>query len=135
MPDEPVWIRQNVALAIHARQVAEHGGDAAIRDLGLLDSALTRPQNLHAYSPSDADLAALAASYAYGIAMNHPFADGNKRTSNAVCRTFLRRNGHDFSASGEEQYVIWMQIAAGERSEDDLGAWIRERLVKLRTEN
>ena len=87
---EPKWIRAHVVLAIHLRQLAEHGGDTGVRDLGLLASALARPRNLLAYAETEPDLAALAASYAYGIAQNHPFIDGNKRTAYVVCRSFLK---------------------------------------------
>jgi len=90
---EPVWVRDDVVLAIHRRQLAEHGGGGGIRDEGLLASALARPKNLLAYSGEQPDLAALAASYAYGIARNHPFVDGNKRTALAACLVVLEANG------------------------------------------
>lgn len=125
---EPVWVRDDVVQAIHRRQIAEHGGVGGIRDEGLLASALARPKNLFAYSDEASDLAALAASYAYGIASNHPFLDGNKRTAFVVCRTFLLLNGQDFSASREEKYQAFFRLAGGDLSEAELGTWLRERL-------
>ncbi len=122
---EPVWVRDDVVLAIHRRQLAEHGGGAGIRDDGLLASALARPKNLLAYSDEEPDLAALAASYAYGVARNHPFVDGNKRTAYVTCRTFLVLNGRDLEASREEKYLAFLRLAEGELSEDELAAWIR----------
>ena len=125
---EPVWVREDVVLAIHQRQLAEHGGGSGVRDPGLLGSALARPKNLLAYSEPAADLAALAASYAYGIAKNHPFVDGNKRTAFVVCRTFLLINGHDLDASREQKYRTFLALAEGAIAEDELTTWIRERL-------
>lgn len=125
---EPVWVRDDVVLAIHRRQLAEHGGAGGIRDEGLLASALAKPRNLLAYSEEAPDLAALAASYGYGIVRNHPFLDGNKRTAFVVCRTFLLLNGLDLSASKEEKYQTFLRLAEGALSEPELGAWIRHRV-------
>jgi death-on-curing protein len=126
---EPVWVRDDVVLAIHRRQLAEHGGGEGIRDPGLLDSALSRPKNLLAYSTEEPDLALLAASYAWGLARNHPFVDGNKRTAYVVCRTFLRLNGRDLDASQEEKYLSFLRLAEGRLTEQALAAWIREHLT------
>ena len=126
---EPVWIRDDVVLAIHLRQLAEHGGAEGVRDEGLLASALARPRNLAAYSDEAPDLAALAASYAYGIAKNHPFVDGNKRTAFVVCRTFPKLNGHDVNASQEEKYLTFLKLADSRLSENELADWIRDHLV------
>ena len=123
------WIREAVVLAIHQRQLAEHGGAEGIRDRGLLSSALARPQNLAAYSEDDLDLAAFAAAYAYGIARNHPFVDGNKRTAFVVCRTFLLLNGKDLDATREEKYLTFFDLARGAISEDELAEWIGQRLT------
>lgn len=128
---EPVWIRTDVALAIHRRQLAEHGGSEGVRDAGLLASALDRPRNLAAYGDPAPDLAALAAAYASGVARNHPFIDGNKRTAFVVCRTFLILNGSDIAASREDKYSTFLRLAKGELSDEDLAAWIRERLAAL----
>ncbi len=124
---EPVWIRDDVALAIHQRQIAEHGRAEGVRDLGLLQSALARPKSLLAYAVPEPDLARLAASYAHAIAKNYAFVDGNKRVAWVVCRTFLRLNGVDINASQEQMYLTFMQLAGGELSEIDLASWIRER--------
>ena len=126
---EPVWVRDDVALAIHIRQLAEHGGADGIRDMALLESALARPRNHFAYSDAP-DLAELAASYAYGISGNHPFVDGNKRAAWVVCRTFLRLNGHDVDAPAGEKYVVMLQVASGGLSEEALADWIRAHLRK-----
>jgi death-on-curing protein len=125
----PVWIRDDVVVAIHRRQLAEHGGAAGLRDQSLLASALARPKNLLAYSEAGPDLAALAASYAFGSARNHPFVDGNKRVAFVVCRTFLLLNGHDVEASRQEKYLTFLALADGSLSEEGLVAWIRKRLV------
>jgi len=128
---EPVWLREDVVLAIHRRQLAEHGGGEGVRDLGLLDSALARPKNLVAYSDSQdgPDLATLAASYAWGLARNHPFVDGNKRTAYVVCRTFILLNGRDLEASPEEKYLTFLRLAEGRISEEELASWIRDHLA------
>jgi death on curing protein len=120
-----VWIRDEVVLAIHRRQLAEHGGLEGIRDEGLLQSALHRPKNLLAYAESPPDLADLAAAYGYGIVKNHPFMDGNKRTAYIVMRTFLKLNRYDLQASDEEKYQIWIDLATGKISEMELAEWIR----------
>jgi len=123
---EPQWLLESSVLAIHHEQLAEHGGLDGVRDPGLLSSALMRPRNLFAYTPDAADLQALAASYAFGIARNHPFLDGNKRTAYVACRTFLIINGADFQASPSEKYDTFLALAEGQLTEDDLAAWLRE---------
>jgi death-on-curing protein len=125
---EPIWIREDVVFAIHRRQVIEHGGVQGVRDKNLLLSALARPRNLLAYSDQKPDIAALAASYAFGIARNHPFIDGNKRVALVVCRTFLKVNGCELVASQEEKYVTFLRLAEGRLSEEELAEWLRERL-------
>jgi death-on-curing protein len=128
---DPVWIRTDAVYAIHSRQIAEHGGGDGIREPGLLESALARPQNLAVYSDSgnQPDLAALAAAYAWGLARNHPFIDGNKRTAYVVCRTFLKLNGRDIEASPEEKYLTFLRLAEGRLSEPELASWIRDHLI------
>lgn len=121
-----VWIATEVALAAHAEQLAEHGGGDGIRDAGMLDSAMARPQNLAQYG--DPDAAALAAAYAFGIARNHPFTDGNKRTAAVVSETFLMLNGYELGATDAELVVAFVALAAGELGEDELADWFRQHL-------
>jgi death-on-curing protein len=121
-----VWIATEVALAAHAEELAEHGGGDGIRDAGMLDSAMARPQNLAQYG--DPDAAAVAAAYAYGIARNHPFTDGNKRTAAVVSETFLMLNGYALGATDAELVVAFVALAAGELGEDELADWFRQHL-------
>lgn len=125
---EIVWLLEETVRAIHSRQISEHGGSPGLRDEGLLLSALARPKNLAAYGDPLPDLAALAAGYAYGIARNHPFIDGNKRTALIAARTFLLINGANLEASQEEKYVTFLRLAEGGLSEDELVGWICERI-------
>jgi len=118
------WISAAAAVAIHAEQIAGHGGDEGLRDSGLLDSAMARPQNLAAYGAPDA--AALAAAYAYGIARNHPFVDGNKRVAAVVSETFLMLNGHVLTATDAELVVAVLALAAGDLSEEHMTDWFRQ---------
>lgn len=120
------WIERSFVLAVHGDQIGAHGGSHGLRDEGLLDSALARPQNLAAYA--DPDLAALAASYAFGLARNHPFVDGNKRTALVVCETFIVDNGGSLEASDAELVVLFESLAAGQVAEDELVEWLREHL-------
>jgi death-on-curing protein len=122
-----VWLLEETVIAIHQRQVSEHGGIEGLRDEGLLSSALARPQNLLAYAQPRPDLAALAAAYAYGIARDHPFADGNKRTALVAARTFLLLNGVNLEASQDEKYLTFFQLAQGTVTEEQLADWIRKR--------
>ena len=118
-----VWVSTAVAMAAHVEQLAEHGGGEGVRDPGLLESAMARPQNLAKYG--DPDAAALAASYAFGIARNHPFVDGNKRTAAVVAGTFLGFNGFRLTSTDPELVVAFVALAAGELSEDELADWFR----------
>jgi death-on-curing protein len=127
-PVNVVWVREDVVLALHLRQLAEHGGGEGVRDEGLLQSALARPQNLLAYGDPTPDLASLAAAYAYGIARNHSFVDGNKRTALVVSRLFLLLNGVNLVATQEEKYLTFLKLAAGELSEEELASWVRAHL-------
>jgi death-on-curing protein len=120
------WIGAGVALAAHAEQLAEHGGSDGVRDEGLFESALARPRNLAAYG--EPDVAALAASYAFGLARNHPFVDGNKRTAAVVMEAFLNLNGAILNATDPEIVVAILALAAGELGEEELAAWLRERI-------
>jgi death-on-curing protein len=121
----PKWITPEITLALHDRQLAEHGGQTGLRDESLLLSALARPQQLLSYGDPPPDLCALAASYAYGIAKNHPFLDGNKRTAFVVYRLFLKWNGIELLADRTERYTTMLALAAGEISEDAFTDWLR----------
>jgi len=130
--DEPRWVRADVVHAIHLRQLAEHGGAEGLRDKGLVSSALSRPRQRWHYGDPPPDLAELAAAYACGIARNHPFVDGNKRTAFVVCRLILVLNGRDIEAGRDEKVTTFLGLAAGTLSEQELAEWIRERLVSDR---
>ena len=123
-----VWLLEETLTAIHHRQIAEHGGSEGFRDEGLLLSALARPQNLLAYGEPAPDLASLAAAYAYGIARNHPFVDGNKRTALVAPRTFLILNGVDLEAPQDHKVLTFLSLAEGAVSEEELADWIRKRI-------
>jgi death-on-curing protein len=118
--------------AIHDRQIAEFGGLEGVRDRALLESALARPQQLLAYGDPAPDLADLAASLAFGLARNHPFADGNKRTALVTYRTFLRLNGFDLHATPEEKFVTMLALAVGRLPEREFAAWLRTRLLPVK---
>ncbi|MCH4891780.1 type II toxin-antitoxin system death-on-curing family toxin [Sphingomonas sp. SFZ2018-12] len=126
MPRQWVWVDVGVAVAAHHEQLAEHGGAAGLRDENMLHSAMARPLNLMAYG--DPDAAELAASYAFGIARNHPFVDGNKRTAAVVSETFLALNGYRLDCSDAELVVTFLALAAGELGVDQLTDWFRAHL-------
>ena len=117
------WIKESSVLAIHEEQIAEHGGLAGVRELPLLQSALARPQNLEAYG--NPDLADLAAAYAVGIARNHAFLDGNKRTAWVVTETFLLKNGYELIANDRDGVMTMLAVADGTMSEPELAIWLR----------
>lgn len=123
---EPWWLDERVALALHDRQLAEHGGPSGVRDGGGLASALARPINRWAYGEDD--FCALAAAYGFGIARNHAFVDGNKRTAWVAVRLFLRKNGVSLKFSEKEAITIVQALAAGELTEDELADWLRQHL-------
>lgn len=120
------WIDRDVLLAAHEEQIQEHGGAAGIRDEGLFDSALARPQNLAAYGEPDA--AALAASYAFGLAKNHAFVDGNKRIALIALELFLELNDFALTADDAQCVIVILSLASGAFSEGDLAEWIRRHL-------
>jgi death-on-curing protein len=117
------WVSAEVLLAVHEEQLAEHGGAAGVRDLGLFESALARPQNVAAYGNPDA--ADLAASYGVGLAKNHPFIDGNKRTAFVAVELFLALNGHDLVADDADCVLTMLAVAAGSLDEPGFAAWLR----------
>jgi death-on-curing protein len=124
--DPWVWLSMRMILAAHDEQLAEHGGLAGVRDEGLLASAMARAKHLASYEAADA--AALAASYAFGIARNHPFNDGNKRAAFVALEVFLDLNGLDFNAPDEECVLTMLDLAAGQLDEAALAQWIRGHL-------
>jgi death-on-curing protein len=125
---EPVWLDTDIVLDIHAEQLAIFGGGDGMRDLGLLESALARPLNKFAYG--ETDLAALAAAYAFGIARNHPFVDGNKRAAFGAMIVFLGLNEIDLDVPPEAATAIILDVAAGEIDEDGLTHWLRDNWPK-----
>lgn len=126
---EPTWVRTDVALHIHTAQLAEHGGREGLRDLNGLESAMASPRNLFAYGDPPPDLAAMAAQYAFAIACNQVFTDGNKRTALVVCRTFLLLNGEDLRATNAEKYSAIIRLSEKEIDVVQMAAWIREHLA------
>jgi death-on-curing protein len=127
-PKEPVWLSYEQAVAIHSRQLRRFGGAAGLRDEGLLRSALERPLNKWQYER--ADLAELAAAYAFGLGKNHAFVDGNKRIAFMAMMTFLRLNGIRFAPEPAHATAIILSLAAGEVSEESLTRWIRDNWPK-----
>jgi death-on-curing protein len=127
---EPIWIDKPEVLIAHSMQLAEHGGSDGIRDETLLDSALAKPRNVFAYAGS-VSLPRLAASYAFGIARNHAFVDGNKRTALVVSEGFLRVNGLKVVSPPEEKYFTFLHLADGSLTEDELTAWFTKHAVPL----
>ncbi len=123
---EPKWVTQDVIMAVHDRQLAEHGGGTGVRDIGMLESALARPINQWTYGQDD--LASLAAAYAFGIARNHPFVDGNKRTAWVAARLFIALNGGALAFDKADAINTVLALAAGDLPEDALAEWLRERL-------
>lgn len=125
----PVWVLRGAVMIAHAESLAVHGGADGVRDAGLLESALARPQNLHAYG--EGDVAALAAAYAFGIVRNDPFVDGNKRTGFLTAALFLELNGFRFMASEAEVIVNTLALASSEIGEAEFAAWLRENVQPL----
>jgi death-on-curing protein len=124
-----VWIEESVVWAVHEAQLAEHGGSAGVRDSGLLQSALARPLNLVAYG--EADASTLAAAYGFGIARNHPFIDGNKRTAFVCAELFLALNGYVLTALDADCVSTMLALAAGELAEADFAAWIKTHTTPI----
>ena len=123
------WLDRNVLLAVHDGQLAEHGGQTGVRDMGLFESALARAQQVTSYGEPDA--ATLAAAYGYGISRNHPFLDGNKRTAFVAVELFLLLNGYSLTASDVDSVLIMLDVAAGHISETECAAWITKYATPL----
>jgi death-on-curing protein len=130
-PEEPAWLVAQIVRAIHDDLLAQHGGLSGLRDKGLFESALARPRHRWAYGDTD-DLFDCAASYGFGLAKNHAFNDGNKRTAFQAMYTFLGVNGCDLRASEAEAVEIMVGIADGTVSEKRLAAWLRDNTAKPR---
>ncbi len=120
------WLSREVLMAVHEEQLAEHGGAAGLRDVGLLDSALARPRQLAAYGAPD--MAELAAAYAFGLVRNHPFIDGNKRSGFVAAQLFLRLNGYRIEALHVDCVLTTLALAAGDIDEPTFAAWLRQHL-------
>ncbi len=128
---EPVRVSKRGVIAIHAEQLAEHGGPTGVRDEGLHDSALAKPRNVFVYG-EEPTIFRLAASYAFGIVRNHPFVDGNKRTALVVALTFLALNGWSIGgASKRERYLTFLQLAEGNLGEEELAVWFARHAVAI----
>jgi death-on-curing protein len=128
--NEPRWVSKRAVLALHSEEITEHGGAEGIRDENLLDSALAKPLNVFAYA-DEPDLFSLAASYASGIARNHAFVDGNKRTSLVISTLFLNLNGWDFEARKEDVLSTFLHLADGSLGEAEFTAWFTAHAVPL----
>jgi death on curing protein len=126
------WISKQALLLLHDESLSEHGGGTGIRDEGLLDSALARPLNVVGYADSGEppDIATLAASYGVGLAKNHPFVDGNKRAAFLAVGQFLYLNGHRLKATQTDATLTMLAVAAGDLSEDEFAAWLRQHAVR-----
>ncbi len=124
-----VWVNSKVLHAVHDEQLAEHGGGTGVRDAGLFDSAVNRPQQLAHYGTPD--VAELAASYGYGISRNHPFIDGNKRTTFVALEMFLLLNGYALVADDADCVLTMLAVAAGDISEADFATWVRSRIQTI----
>lgn len=122
------WLGRSVLLAVHDAQLAEHGGLEGVRDEGLFDSALARAQNLAAYGQPD--VATLAAAYGWGIARNHPFIDGNKRTAFVATELFLHLNGLELTADDADCVLTMLALAAGDLTEDAYADWLRQHTAR-----
>lgn len=127
---DPIWLDVSDVLVIHERQIARFGGADGMRDQALLESAVYRPKKKFFYHKPPVELFNLAAAYGYGIAKNHPFIDGNKRTAYASCRLFLQLNGADIVASKEDKYLMVIKLAEGMLTEEELTAWLTAHGVK-----
>ena len=125
-----VWIERALALAIHDRQLAEHGGVPGVRDENLLTSVLARQQQLPHYGNPDPDLADLAATLAFGMARNPPFVDGIKRTAYTICRVFLALNGVELVAPAKDKYLSILAVAEGRMQVEEYAAWLRTHSVR-----
>ena len=121
---EPKWILDEVVIAVHRRQIAEHGGMDGVRDNGVLESVLIRPRNLYHSSDPKPYIAEIAAAYAYGLARNNTFVDGNKRTALIIYLLFLKLNGIELKADAYDKYQLFKKLVSGDLMEAELASWI-----------
>lgn len=128
--DEPRWLGLRTLHAVHRELIAEHGGLHGVRDEGMIESALARPQNRWTYEAGSVDLADLIAAYGFGLARNHGYPDGNKRIALAAMHVFSWINGFELAAEEAEEVSIMLELAAGDLQEPQLAEWIRARLVQ-----
>jgi death-on-curing protein len=125
---EPHWVLAEIVVAVHQMLIAEHGGSSGVRDVGSLESALVRPRQIFSYDP-EATIFDLAAGYGFGLAKNHPFIDGNKRTALSIAATFLEINGYNFNAPETESVIMFEKLASGDLSETELSKWFIDSSV------
>ena len=131
MKDDPVWVERELVDELHSEQLEKHGGADGVRDVGLLDSAMNRPRQLFAYADPTPDIPTLAACYAYGIARNHAFVDGNKRTAFFVASDFLDQNGYELQAAVDQEHADMMvELAQGKMTRADAAAHLRTYSIK-----
>lgn len=123
---EPVWVLPEVVIAVHKRQLAEHGGASGIRDPGLLESAISKPRNIFLYDEGKTPIPRLASAYAFGISRNHPFVDGNKRTALVISLLFLQLNHFKLGCAPDDLYATFMKLADGTLSEEALCEWFTQ---------
>lgn len=122
----PTWLRQDAVLAIHDEQLSQHGGALGIRDIGLLESALARPQNAAAYADQEPDIPTLGALYALGVIQGHPFVDGNKRVGFVLLELFFDLNGYELIATDSECYATILGVTGGVMTEESFFEWVRK---------
>ncbi len=127
--DRWVWIEPSVILAVHEEQLSEHGGAGGVRDIGLLESALAKPLHLVTYGKPD--VADLAAAYGFGLARNHPFIDGNKRTAFVAVELFLALNAHVLEDDDVQCVLTMLSLASGDLSEAGFASWIRQHITQI----
>ena len=128
--EEPEWLLTWVVQSFHDQQLKEHGGAHGIRDEGMLESALNKPLQMWNYEDPKPDIPTLAAAYAYGLAKNHPYIDGNKRTAAIACEVFLLLNGYEFTVDETVKYPNYLALASGEHSQESFTEWLKQH-VKL----
>ena len=121
---EPEWVLKEVVQSFHAQQLIEHGGGHGLRDESMLESALSKPQQMWNYKEPKPDIPTLAAVYAFGLAKNHPYVDGNKRTAAIACEVFLLLNGYEFTVGETEKYPQYLALASGDHTQESFTAWL-----------